>query len=198
MVDKLDTKKHSVEVWAQLSLSRADCDRIAQFFVNDIGVPERFVAKGQHITVYHSRRPMGGVSNLVEPARMVLYADETRFMVLAPGGENPRPKLEPSERKVGIRVHKQSLSRITILSYRQRLLVHETSDILGLRKPSSATRNAFGSRNFQPHMTLLKAGSGIDRDLTVIGNAFRAKFGCFKFDKFKINLHQVRAIGDHS
>jgi hypothetical protein len=40
-------------------------------------------------------------------------------------------------------------------------------------------------------MTLLQAGSGVDRDLTKIGELFRTEFGCFHFDRFEIKIRDV-------
>ncbi len=105
----MDTPKiHTTEVWAQLFLCEEDCARIQDFFVSDFGVKPRCVVRNMHITIYHARRPMPGILSSAEPAHLVLPAGETRFMVMAPGGENPRSELDPGRRKVGIRVHKQS------------------------------------------------------------------------------------------
>ncbi len=188
------TFKHPEEVWAMLYMSRKDTTRIRDFFIKEIGIDEAFVTRNVHLTIYHARRIMPGLVPLDEEANIVVYADETRFMVMAPGGENVRPHLDPAKRKVGIRIHKQSIARPAILTYRERLLEFETQDVLGNRKPSTATKSAFGSRYFQPHMTLLEAGSGVDSDLTKIGARFRAHFGCFKFDRFKIKINKFNGL----
>lgn len=182
---------HSVEVWSQLRLAKRDADRVRAFLLNVVGVREEFVTRGLHITVYHARRNMPGLQSASEPAKVALYSDDTRFMVLAPGGENPRPDLDPARRKVGIRVKRASTTRAQIEMYRNRLLEFESREVLGIRKPSTSRRNAFGSRHFQPHMTLLQAGSGIDRDLTKIGEHFRRQFGCFQFDRFEIKIRSI-------
>jgi hypothetical protein len=61
---------------------------------------------------------------------------------------------------------------------------YETPDVLGLRQPSNHIRNAFGARHFQPHITLLKKGFGLDRDLTKIGEAFRASISPIRLNRF--------------
>jgi hypothetical protein len=111
-------------------------------------------------------------------------------MVLAPGGENPRPELDPSHRKVGVRVHRQSDARRVILEFRARLLQHESTRVLGARAPSTGKRNAFGARYFQPRMAILRAGSGIDRDLKLIGIPFRKALGDLTFDKFAVFIQR--------
>ena len=195
-MDLSKDKTHRTEVWAHLRLSISDSERITTFFAKEIGITESFIATRLHLTVYHARRQMEGVRPMIERTSVALYGDETRFMVLAPGGENPRPEIYLPFHKIGIRVRKQSVARASILSYRERLTAFETSEVLGIRRPSTATKSAFGSRSFQPHMTLLKAGHGIGQDLARIGEAFRAKFGCFKFDRFAINIRELHYPGD--
>jgi len=89
---------------------------------------------------------------------------------------------------VGIRVHKRSAALSTILEFRDRMLQQETERVLGTRAPSTRKRNAFGARYYQPHMAVLRAGSGIDRDLTVVGVPFRAALGDLTFDRFAIDI----------
>jgi hypothetical protein len=129
------------------------------------------------------------MSSLNEIKRTLLFSIdtlETRFMVLAPGGENPRPDLIPGKLKVGIRVKNGSTLRKKIIELRDSLIAHETEYVLGNRKPSTKSRNAFGARNFQPHIALLNAGSGIQTNLTEVGNNFRDSIPEIYFDKFII------------
>jgi hypothetical protein len=141
-----------------------------------------------HMTVYYARRAMPGVTPTTEPALVALRVADTRFMVMAPGGENPRPELEPGQRKVGIRIQKQSDAMPTILAYRGRLLQCETMDVLGWRAPSTTKKNAFGARHFQPHIAMLRAGSNIDRDLAPLGRLFREEIGILTFDSFVVDV----------
>jgi hypothetical protein len=182
------SKIHPVEIWAQLVLCEKDRDLISDFLISEFKVPRRSVVNQMHLSVYHSRRPMPGVFTVVEHACVIVPSSDTRFMVLAPGGENPRPELDPARQRVGIRIHKQSTARDKILEYRNRLVKFETKKVLGSRAPSSARRNAFGPRNFQPHMSLLRPGSGINRDLTTLGSRFRATFSELTFDKFLVDV----------
>ena len=178
----------SFEVWAQLLLAEADCERIRAFLVDHFHLKLKFIPKKMHMTVYHARRPMRGVQSCVEPVSVVLPAEETRFMVMAPGGENPRPNLSPAHRKVGIRVQWQSSAMPAIQALRQRLIDHETPRVLGRRAPSTRRTNAFGARSFQPHMALLRAGSGVHRDLRLLGEPFRNTLGALHFDRFLVDV----------
>jgi hypothetical protein len=183
------SQKHVyTEVWAQLILCTADRDRISDFFVKEFGISRSKIVRRMHLTVYHARRAMRGVDPIDEESDVVCPASETRFMVMAPGGENPRPNLDPARRKVGVRIHRQSCAMPEILAYRQRLLTHETPWVHGFRPPSDHRRNAFGARHFQPHIAVLRAGSGIQRDLKPIGDRFRREIGDLRFDRFQVEI----------
>lgn len=181
-------RKDRTDIWAQLNLSQHDQEKIRSFFTEEVGINASFLLSNMHITVYHSRRPMPGVSDIKEDARVIIPAEDFRFMVMAPGGENHRAELDPGRRKVGVRIHRQSAATPEIHSYRERLTSYETSQILGGRMSSNKARSAFGARSFQPHMSLLRAGSGIDRDLKPIGAAFRQTLGNLTFDSFSIKV----------
>lgn len=184
----MDTPKVRHEVWAQLLLSDLDQKRVREFLETQFAVPPDRIARRMHLTVYYARRAMPGVAANHERASVCIPASETRFMVMAPGGENPRPDFDPALRKIGIRVRRNTEAMTVILSYRSRLLCAETESVLGARKPSNHRINAFGARQFQPHMTLLKPGSNIDRDLTRMGTAFRSTFDTLNFDRFIVDV----------
>jgi hypothetical protein len=95
-------------------------------------------------------------------------------MVMAPGGENPRPDVDPSINAIGVRIKRDAPGMQQIRAFRARFYPYETQDVLGVRRPSDHAKSAFGARHFQPHITLLRNGSNLDRDLTKIGNLFRA------------------------
>ena len=109
-------------------------------------------------------------------------------MVMYPGGENPRPELDPAMLTVGIRVQRQSAARATILEFRTRLTDHENRRVLGARAPSTDKSSAFGARTYQPHMSILRPGSEIDRDLKAIGERFRQTIGDLTFDRFVVDV----------
>ncbi len=187
--------EHSEEVWAQLILSKPDCKKIRDFLHSEFGVRSEYFMPRMHLTVYHARRPMHGVANRRERANVEVSASDTRFMLLAPGGENPRPDLDPCHHKVGIRIHRKSAAYREILHFRERLLVHETRDVLGQRRPSTAKRNAFGARSFQPHVAILRLGVEIPHDLKEIGTCFRETIGKLLFDRFEIHI-SIKSMPD--
>ena len=178
----------TIEVWAQLWVCIDDCLRIRELLVSEGLVKPSSVIPKMHLTVYHARRLMPGVLPADEQARIVVPTAETRFMVLAPGGENPRPELEPRHCKVGIRIQRSNPASVAIQSYRARLLAYETRNVVGGRRPSTRNRNAFGARFFQPHMVLARSGNRIGRDLTKVGELFRRTLKQFTFDRFSIEI----------
>jgi hypothetical protein len=178
--------KLNFEVWAQLFLADEDSEKIRRFFIDEAGIKPKFLLKRLHMTLYHARRPLRGLPNSLDATNIVVPASDTRFMVMAPGGENPRPNLNPAQRKVGIRVQWQSAAMPAIQALRQRLIDFESPAVLGNRPRSTARTSAFGARSFQAHVGLIRAGSGIDQDLSLLGAPFRAKVGDLRFDRFLI------------
>jgi hypothetical protein len=178
----------NTEVLAQLHLSSNDCNRLRDFLAIEIGVKRKYILRDMHITVYYARRPLPRLSPSVESTEIVVPAVETRFMVMAPGRENPRSDIEPSKNMVGIRIHRQSSAIAQILALRQRLLVYETRRVLGSRPPSTNKVSAFGARWFQPHMVVLRPGSGVQHELNRIGQPFRERLGNLVYDKFEIKI----------
>jgi hypothetical protein len=178
----------NTEVFAQLHLSSNDCSRLRDFLSGEFGILRKYILRKMHITVYYSRRFMLGVFPLIEDTNIIIPAPETRFMVMAPGGENPRQDVGPANNMIGIRVQRQSSAMPQILSLRQRLLHYETKRVLGGRKPSTKKTSAFGARCFQPHMVILRPGHCISSDLSNIGIPFREKIENLCFDKFEIKI----------
>src|ERR1017187_3179518 len=183
---------NAIGLWALLFLCENDRIRIREFFACDLDIDRRFILREMHISVYHAQREMPGVASIVEPVRIILPAAETRFMTFAPGGFEPTPEIIPGEKKEGIRVHGKSAALPAILALRKRLLAHESAEMLGERFPSTMRKSAFGRRSFEPHMALLRAGSGITSDLRAVGAAFRQKLDELVFDRFEIRIRQCR------
>ncbi|CAM3929537.1 hypothetical protein MUGA111182_17780 [Mucilaginibacter galii] len=179
-------QRSQYEVWANFRVAKKSVDHIREFFINEIGVQPESLVKNLHLTVYHSRRPMPNVKETKVSCILSVDTMETRFMVLAPGGENPRPDLIPADRKIGIRIHRTSQLRIPIEKYRSRFFLHENRRILGKRKPSTKLKSAFGARHFQPHIALLLPGNNMPLDLKTIGDAFRDYVQEIHFDQFQI------------
>lgn len=174
------------EVYALLWVNEVREAFIRGLLAREVDVPEHRIVRGMHLTVYYARRHLPNLVPMAREIEVKLNTAETRFMVLAPGGENPRPELEPAKRSVGIRLTRRNDAIPQIQALRAEFFGRETGSILGGRKPSTARRSAFGARHFQPHIKLLKPSSGIDRDLTVPGKKFRSTCGEIEFDRYEI------------
>jgi hypothetical protein len=112
-------------------------------------------------------------------------------MVLAPGGENPRPELNPARRSVGIRLTKRNSAIAQIQEMRRSIYELETPRVVGTRKRTTAWTNCFGARHYQPHITLLRPGSEIERDLRPLGESFRSAFNEISFGKYEIKVRSL-------
>jgi hypothetical protein len=141
-------KGRKADVWAQLWLCAQDRARVRDLLASEGVVKRDQILPRLHVTVYHARRPMPGLLASTEPVSIIVPIAETRFMVLTPGGENRRPELEPAHHKVGIRIQKKNSARDELQAFRDRLLRYESKEVLGIRRPSTHVRNAFGARWF--------------------------------------------------
>ena len=113
-------------------------------------------------------------------------------MVLAPGGENQRPELDPSKRSIGIRIRRAAGAASEIERLRARFYPHETRKVLGIRRPSTRMKNAFGARHFQPHISVIRPGSPIAGSLSSLGEALRGTIGELKLDRLVVRCrHRV-------
>ena len=172
-------------------LSKSSENEVHNFFIKQFYIDYQFLIRNMHITVYHARRPMFSLDELETSCNHVIDTMDTRFMVLAPGGENPHPNLIPAKRKVGIRIKNGTELRTEIDNYRKLAIQHEDKTALGNRKPSTRKHNAFGSRYFQPHLSILKSGSGIKTNLTDVGEEFRDFIHELVFDKYIIQRKKI-------
>jgi len=171
-------------------VSKRSVEEIHGFFKTEYNIAPHFLIPNLHLTVYHSRRPMPLLQEQVKSCHMVVDTLDTRFMVLSPGGENPRTNLIPGEQKVGIRIKRTADLREKIDVYRRVFFEHETARVLGSRNPSSRSKNAFGARHFQPHISILQSGSNIVSDLSIVGDNFRDAIAEIHFDKFIIQTRK--------
>jgi hypothetical protein len=182
------------QVYAVLCLTKECEQHLRMILTQKCGVRKASVQRNMHLTIYHGRRPLPGL--VIGSQTISISADlaETRFMILAPGGENPRPELEPRCRSVGIRLTRRNIGIPQILDLRRAIYALETEDVVRGRRRTSDWTNAFGARHFQPHLKLLRPGSGIDRDLAIIGKLFRAEIDPLEFDMLEIKAGSKERI----
>jgi hypothetical protein len=145
----------------------------------------------------NSRRALDGLKDYEEPVAIEVPAEDLRFMTMTPGGENPRPEIEPARCHVGVRIKRSSPATQPIQSLLSQFFLLETLDVIGVREPSDHRRNAFGARHFQPHVTLIRPDNGLGRDLKEIGTAFRAALEGIRFDRFVVKCRS-HAVEDRS
>ena len=184
--------RNTPEVYAILRVSESNEIEIRKWLYKEMKFPLESIRTGLHLTVYYARRILPQIKNTKETVNIHANIKETRFMVLAPGGENPREELIPSKRSVGIRLTRRNVAIEKIQILRKRIYSHETKEVIGTRKPTSAWRNCFGARHYQPHISLLRPHSGIDSNLSIIGEKFRATFDTVTFDQFIVSVRQRR------
>ena len=109
---------------------------IRKFFNKEYYIDNTRIARNMHLTLYHSRRPMLSLTEYSKQVNYSIDTLDTRFMVMAPGGENPRPNISASKNKVGIRIKRSCEFRSIIDKYREAIIKHEDQKALGARKKS--------------------------------------------------------------
>lgn len=179
------------ETYACLNVSGESGGEIARFLTDNCGVPQNAIQTKMHLTVYHSVIPLIPMEGLIPERRAVnirANADETRFMVFTIGGEVKREGIEPADHSVGIRLTRRNQAIGEIQSLRESIYRLEEKTLLGTRERTSAWKNSFGPRQYQPHIKLLLPGSRIDSDLTIAGQKFRDKFESIEFDEFVVEI----------
>jgi hypothetical protein len=186
---KLEQKRQgNVAVWAMLFLSEDSERNLREFFIQKVGVPGRFIQRDMHLTIYHARRPLRGLLEGSQKVDVVVPASELRFMTMAPGGENARSDIDPSKCQIGLRVRRAEGATAEIERLRALFYGYETDAVIGSRSRSGRRESAFGARNYQPHVTVLKPGAPIDPDLSQYGALLRQTLEQIRFDKFTVKI----------
>ena len=185
-------QSHKYEINAMLRVSKRSEDRIRNFFTEHYRVKRGRLRSGLHLTVYHGRRPLPGLQPDTQPVHITASLTETRFMPLAPGGENPRDDINVRVHPVGIRLTKRNPAIPEIQKLRERMYRLETKIVVGKRKPTTAWTNCFGSRKYQPHIEFLRRWHKTKASLTEIGSHFRTEISHIEFDQFQVEeRHRV-------
>ena len=185
-------RSHTYEVNAFLRVSAYSEDQIRKFLSEVCGVKKKRLQSGLHLTVYHSRRPIPGLCEGARPLQIIADTLETRFMPLAPGGENPREDIDPQAHPLGIRLTKRNKAIKEIQMLREQISRLETKVVRGTRKQTTAWKSSFGSRYYQAHIALLRPWHKINATLTEIGTLFREELHQIEFDLLQIEeRHRV-------
>ncbi|MFM7167959.1 MAG: hypothetical protein ACKO3T_22165 [Planctomycetaceae bacterium] len=154
----------------------------------DHGVPAFAIKTELHVTIYEANCILPNLQMSDETISEIANADETRFMVMAAGGEVFQPHLVPNKNKIGIRLTRRNQVTAFIDETRQRFGSLETPKMLSTRKRTTGRHSAFGAPKYQPHMTLLDPGNELPSDLSQLGNDFRATFSNLVFNRLEIRL----------
>ena len=146
---------HPNTIYALLWIDRESEKEISNILKNKCKINEDSIERGMHLTIYHARRKIPELKKSISFHKIKANIDETRFMVFAPGGENPKKNIIPSERSVGIRLTKRNIAIPKILELRRSFYKYENDLVLkGRKQKTTDWKNAFGSSHFQVHIKL--------------------------------------------
>jgi len=172
-------------VFALLWLDSSSAFRL-RAALEEAGLHPRSLLSRFHLTVYHARRIVPGL----RPERRTVSIDcdlgETRTMVLVPGGENPKRGVIPNEHSLALRLTTRNVAVPEIRALRAELTQLETDAVLGTRARSTARRNAFGARHYQPHVKICEPRNGASLNLTEFGRHLRAQLDIVRFDVYEV------------
>lgn len=176
-----DTK---YEVRGLLWVTKEGEKKIRRFLL-DQDIPEQFIVHGLHLTVYYGRSALPGIKAESRPVKVIANTSETRLMPMTLGGESPRPDVDPNKHRIGLRLRKSNRAIGQIQDFRAGYYEREQMIMSEICKPTKAWTSAYGVPRYQPHITILKAGSGIDSDLTKLGAAFRREIEEIEFGRLE-------------
>lgn len=186
--------KHRHRVFGILYLSAESARELRRVLVGKLGVPDHAVKPNLHLTVYESRRMLEGLEPFSKHVRVEVQAKDLRFMVVAPGGENPRPDLDPATRPLALRVRRDSAAYTDIQKYRSQFLAFESPRVLAGRSPSGPRKSAFGSHHYQPHITVCSRAHGLTGDLRPYGDILRTSLGSVTFNRLVCRVHDNTGV----
>tara|TARA_B110000858_G_scaffold154176_1_gene175830 strand:+ start:81 stop:632 length:552 start_codon:yes stop_codon:yes gene_type:complete len=174
-------------LYALLWLNRDSEEEISDLLRNRCGIDKEYIQRGMHLTIYHSKKKLIGIEDYKSYRKIKADVKETRFMVFAPGGENPREDINPNNSSVGIRLTRRNIAIPEIIKLRRSIYKNEDEIMLkGRRNQTSDWKNSFGSSHFQAHIKMIRPGSNINKDLTLLGKILREELKYIYFNKFEI------------
>jgi hypothetical protein len=176
--------QHSLYVKAEMSeISRR---KLIDFLRGNDLIKNEKILDSFHITIYLAEFKTIYRGNEIRPISLRVPIEETRLMVMAPGGENPRPDIDPMRCAIGARI-RRGAAREYIYDLRREFYHVEDSIYFGRRKKSSNTHNAYGAKIFQPHFTMTESAALIEDNLRDIGEKMRSEIKYVSFDKMYVN-----------
>ena len=115
-------------------------------------------------------------------------SEETRFMVMSPGGDNPRNKKSVHRSKIGIRFTKRSPLFNELDAIRQHLSFLDNQALPLTSSNTGRNDNAYGVKRFIPHITLINRNNNLPNNLHGLGAKFREDIREITFSDIKIEV----------
>ena len=176
------------DLYVILQLNKESQNEIHNFFISNYGITRDKLLTNLHVTIYYGRRLLKGLRLDDQYVSFKCNVSETRFMTMTPGGENPRKGIIPSQRTIGVRLTRRNICIPRILEIRRR--IYKLEPKFEKRQNTTDWKNSFGSREYQPHISLLRPHNGLENDLREVGKNFRRKIKYIKFSKVIANYKQ--------
>ena len=182
-----DGMKKLCKLYVLLFLSKECEQKIHEFFISNYNIKKRKLIKNLHLTLYHSKRHLINPPDFNQNVNIMCDTNETRFMTMSPGGENKRhDNLVHSKKTIGIRLTRRNEGIKDILELRRKVYKYEPK--FTKRKQTTNWSNSFGSRHYQPHISILRPWNDLEDSLYDVGENFRSQISHINFSRMEIKV----------
>lgn len=177
------------DIHAFLRVSQVCEDRLNHFLQEVCDVRPSAIWNNLHLTIYQGRLRLPGLHEQTRRVQISASTDEMRFMVLQPGGINPQSGINPRRHAIGIRLTRRNEAMQWINVLRQEMIEYEWHrDIIGRRR-STLKRNAFGPKEYTPHVKLLNRDNRISLELPHMREQFQHNIEAIEFTHFEVRVN---------
>ena len=177
------------DIHAFLRVSQVCEDRLKDFLQGVCDVRPSAMWNDLHLTICQGRLRLPGLHEQTRRVQISDNTDEMRFMVLKSGGINPQPGINPRQHAIGIRLTRRNEAMQCINVLRQEMIEYERRrDIIG-RKRSTLKHNAFGPKEYVPHVKLLNRDNRISLELPPIREQFKHNIENIEFTHFEVRVN---------
>ena len=182
--------------YCSIELSKTSSDQINSF-LKKWGVSEKCLFQSHHLTIYEIPLLKFSEFSLNESKILQIHevqmnrtylSDETRFMVMSPGGDNPKNKKSVHRSKIGIRFTKRSALFNELDAIRKHLSFLDNQAIPLTSSKTGRNDNAYGIKRFIPHITLINRNNNLLNNLYDLGAAFREHLPEITFSDIKMEV----------
>ena len=177
------------DIHAFLRVSQISEERLRHFLQEVCDVRPSAIWNDMHLTIYQGRLRLPGLHEHSRRVQVSANTDEIRFMVLKSGGINPQLGVSPRHNPIGIRLTRRNNAMHYVNVLRQEMIEYERRREIVGRKRSTLKRNAFGPKEYVPHIKLLNRDNRISLELPKVRERLQHMIDTIEFTHFEVRLN---------